>query len=149
MLLMIGRGNRSEIGYTIHTYEEANQKQQKRHDEIIESSSLQYWDINNSYRWAMSQKLLVNSFELIEEISQFNEDFIKNQNEEIYGRYFVEVGAQYLPRITRTLSKRVKLLEEEKLVTNLHDKNDRFPHIRNLKQALNHELILTKISQSD
>ena len=26
MLLMIGRGNRSEIGYTIHTYEEANQK---------------------------------------------------------------------------------------------------------------------------
>ena len=51
--------------------------------------------------------------------------------------------------MTRTLSKRVELLEEEKLVTNLHDKNDGFPHIRNLKQALNHELILTKISLSD
>ena len=42
MLLMIERGNRSEIGYAIHTYEEANQKQKKRHDKNIESSCVQY-----------------------------------------------------------------------------------------------------------
>ena len=31
----------------------------------------------------MSQKLSVNIFELIEDASQFNEDFIKNYNEEV------------------------------------------------------------------
>ena len=42
-----------------------------------EPSYLQYWNVNNLYSWAMSQKLLVNNFEWIEETSQFNEDFIK------------------------------------------------------------------------
>ena len=33
----------------------------------------------------------------------------------------------------------------EKLVTNLHDKNEYAIHIRNLKEALNHGLILKKV----
>ena len=33
----------------------------------------------------------------------------------------------------------------EKLVTNLYDKNEYVIHIRNLKQALNHGLILKKV----
>ena len=36
-------------------------------------------------------------------------------------------------------------LKVEKLVTNLHDKNEFDVHIRNLKLALNHELILKKV----
>ena len=42
-----------------------------------ESLYLQYWDANNIYGWAMSQKLPVNNFEWIKDNSQFNEDFIK------------------------------------------------------------------------
>ena len=38
-----------------------------------ESSYLKYCDVNNLYRQAMSQKLLVNNFELIEDTYQFNE----------------------------------------------------------------------------
>ena len=39
----------------------------------------------------MSQKLPVNKFERIKDISKFNEDFIKNCNEESNERYFLEV----------------------------------------------------------
>ena len=34
----------------------------KYYDKNKESSYLQYWDVNNLYRCAMSQKLLVNNF---------------------------------------------------------------------------------------
>ena len=39
----------------------------------------------------MSQKLPVNKFEWIEDTSQFNEDFIKNYNEESDEGYFLEI----------------------------------------------------------
>ena len=39
----------------------------------------------------------------------------------------------------------MKILKVEKLVTNLHDKTEYVTHIRNLKQALNHGLILKKL----
>ena len=47
----------------------------------------------------MSQKLPVNNFEWIKDTSQFNEDFIKNYNEEIDEGYFLEVDVQYLEKL--------------------------------------------------
>ena len=38
----------------------------------------------------------------------------------------------------------MKIEKAEKLVANLHDKTDYVIHIRNLKQALNHGLVLKK-----
>ena len=40
----------------------------------------------------MSQKLSVKYFELLKDTFQFNEDFIKNYNEESNLGYFLEVG---------------------------------------------------------
>ena len=62
----------------------------KNYDENKESY-LQYWDANNLYGWAMSQKLRVNNFKWIKDTSQFIEDFIKNNNEESNEGYFLEV----------------------------------------------------------
>ena len=44
----------------------------------IESSYFMYLDANNLYGWAVSQKLHVTSFKWVKNLSQFNEDFIKN-----------------------------------------------------------------------
>ena len=40
------------------------------------------------------------------------------------------------------LCKRMKIEKVQKLVANLHDKNEYVIHIRNLKQALNNVLVL-------
>ena len=67
----------------------------KDYDKNKYSSYLQYWDVNNLYGWAMSKKRPVNNFEWLETTSQFNEDFIKNYNEESHKGYFLEVDVQY------------------------------------------------------
>ena len=47
----------------------------------------------------MSQKLPVNDFKWVKDISEFNEDFIKNYNDEIHKGYFLQVQVQYLENI--------------------------------------------------
>ena len=43
------------------------------------------------------------------------------------------------------LPERMNIEKFEKLVASLHDKTEYFLHIRNLKQALNHELVLKDV----
>ena len=123
----------------------------KDYDKNKESSYLKYWDVNNLYGWAMSPKLPVNNFDGIEDTAQFNEDFIKKYHEESDEGYFLEVDVQFPEKLhelhndLQFLPERMKLKKVEKLVTNLHDKTEYVIHIRNLKQALNHELILKKV----
>ena len=115
----------------------------------IKIGNLQYCDINNLYGWAMSQKLLVNNFEWI--TFRFNEDFIKNSNEESNEGYFLEVDVQYPEKLHDLhndlpfLLERIKTEKVEKLVAKLHDKIEYVIHIRNLKQALNYGLVLKKL----
>ena len=67
----------------------------KDYDRNKESLYLQYWDENNSYGQAMLQKLVVNNFQSIVDTSQFNEDFIRNYNEESDEGHFLEVDVQH------------------------------------------------------
>ena len=109
-------------------------------------SYIRYWDVNNLYGWVTLQKLPVNNFEWIEDTSQFNEDFIKNYNEENNQEYFLEVDVQYLEKLDDLhndlpfLPERMKIEKVRKLIANFHDKTEYVTHIRNLKQALNHGL---------
>ena len=81
MLLMIEEGIRGGMCQSIHRYAKANNKYMKNYDKSIESSYLMNLDANNLYRWGMSEKLPVNGFKWINDLSRFNEDFIKNYNE--------------------------------------------------------------------
>ena len=78
----------------IYIYLKVNNKCKKDYDKIKESSYFQCWDVDNLYGWAMFQKLPINRFKWIEETSQFNEDFIKNYDEERDKGYLLEVDVQ-------------------------------------------------------
>ena len=61
----------------------------KNYNKRIESSCLTYLDANNLYRWAIYQKLPINGFKWKNDESRFNEDFIKNYNENGDEGYFL------------------------------------------------------------
>ena len=145
ILLLVVKGIRGGICQTIYQYAKANHKYMKDYDNNKEPSYLKYWNVNNLYGFAMSQKLPVNNFEWIEDTSKFNEE----NNE----RYFLEVDVQYpkiFPELYNDLSffpERMNIEKVEKLVTNLYDKNGYVIHIRNLKQALIYGLVLKKFME--
>ena len=146
---MVEKGSRGGICNAIHRYEKVNNKYMKDYDKSKESSYLKYGDVSNLYGWEMSQKRPVNKFEWMEDTSQFNEYFIKNYNEESDEGFFLEVDVQYPEKLHELynnlsfLPERMKIEKVEKLVTNLHDKNEYVIHIRNSKQALNRGLVLS------
>ena len=100
-----------------------------------------YLDANNLHGWAMSQKLHINGFEWVEELSEFDERFIKNYDENSNKRYILEVDVEY-PKNIFNLHKDVPFLAErkkidkcKKLICSIHDKENYVLYIRALKQA--------------
>ena len=89
----------------------------KNYDKNIESSYIEYLDANNLYGWAMSQKLPVKDFKWVkqEELLKFNEDFIKNYDENSNTGYFLEVDFDY-PKELFNLHKGLLFLLERKKV---------------------------------
>ena len=84
------------------------------------------------------------------DVSKFHEDFIKNYDEGSNEVYILEVDVEYLKDLHNLhshvpfLSTRMKIRKFNKLICNLYDKKEYVAHIRTLKQALNHGLILKK-----
>ena len=152
MLLMVEKGTRGGICQAIHRYSKANNTYMKNYDKNIILSYLIYSDANNLYGWAMSQKLQVNGFKWVEKsrLSRFNEIFIKNYNENSDKGYFLEVDADYpkklfdLHKDLTFLPERKKVNKVEKLICNIEDKEKYVMHIKVLKQALSHGLVLKK-----
>ena len=99
MLLMVEKGIRGGICDSIYQYAKANNKYMKDYDENKESSYIQYWDVNNFFGWAMSQKLPGNNFGSIKDTFQLNENFIKSYREES-GKGYSIILKNYINSIT-------------------------------------------------
>ena len=90
----------------------------------------------------------------LKDTSQFNKGFIKIYNGESDDEYFLEVNVQYHEKSHEFhndlpfLPERMKTENVRNFVANLHDKTEYVIHIRNLKQALNHGLILRKVHRA-
>ena len=95
-------------------------------------------------------KLPVNGFKWVENLLEFNEDFIKKYDEDSNTGYFLEVDIEYLKTFFNS-HKDLPFLPEkkvekvEKLLFSIEDKEKYVIHIRALKQALNHWIILKKV----
>ena len=124
----------------------------KDYDRKKESLYFHNQDVNNLYDWAMLQKLSVNSFQQKKDASQFIEDFIKKYGKQSNKEYFFEVDVQYTEKLHELrsdlpfVSKKIKVEKVEWLLANLLDKFQYQIHIKNLKQPLNHGLVLKKVN---
>ena len=93
-----------------------------------ESSYLKYWNVNNLYKWAMSQKLPVTNFKWVEEKFEFNEDFLKSSNDDSDELYFIEVDIQYHEHLHNLnndptfMPERIKIEKVKKFVANLRQR---------------------------
>ena len=101
----------------------------------------------------ISKKLSVNGFKWNKNVSKFDEDFIKNYYEDRNKVYILEVDVEY-PKNLLNLHSDLPFLPErketekcKKLVCNIYDKESYVVHIRALKQALNHGIILKKYAE--
>ena len=148
---MVEEGIRGEICHAIHRHAKAYNKYMKNYDINKEPSYIQYLDANNLYGWAMSQKLPVNGFKWIKDVTEIDEKFINNYDEDSDKGYILEVDVKYPRKLhdlhshSLFLSKRMKIDKCKKLVCNLRNKKKYVVHIRSLKQALNHGLKLKNV----
>ena len=148
---MIEEGIRGGICHAVHRYAKANNIYMKEYDSSKESSYTQYLDTNNLHGAAMSEKLPMNGFKCLSDISEINEKFIKSYNKNSDKGYILEVDVDYPSKFHKLhidmpfLPERMIIDKTKKLVCNLHDKKNYVVHIRVLKQALDHGLKLRKV----
>ena len=99
----------------------------KDYNKNEESSYIIYVDANNLHGWAMLQKLPVDGFEWVEDLSVIDEYFIKNYDEDSDVGYIIEEDIEY-PRDLQSLHSNLTFLTErmnvngcKNLICNLND----------------------------
>ena len=132
-------------------YAVANNKYMTNYDKNVKSSYLTYLNANNLYRWTISQKLPVIGFEWVKKLCKFDERLVKNYDENSNKGYFLEVDVEYPKNLFSLhsdlpfLPERKKIGKCNKLVCDIYGKKNCVAHVKALKQALNHGLILKKV----
>ena len=159
MLLMFEHGIGGGITQSVHKWANANNPYMVcEYDPLRLTNYLQYLDANNLYGWEMSQPLPTGEFKWVDienlkggarELKKAIDMMVRNSN---HGNgYVLEVDVKY-PRELHDhhndlpfMCERIRVNGVEKLVPNLHDKKKYVIHVKALKQALDHGLVLERI----
>ena len=129
----------------------ANNKFMKGFNQNKESSYNIFWNVSNLCAWKMLQKLPINDFGWRKELFRFNEESIqtktmKTVTKDIYLKFMLITLKNCKNNIANSyLFLKMHIDQRKKLVRNMHDNNNYVTHIRALKQALDHGLILEKL----
>ena len=159
MLLMFERGIRGGITQSVHKWAIVNNPYMAcEYDPLRPTHYLQYLDANNLYGWAMSQSLPTGEFKWVDienlkggarELKRIIDMMVRNSNRGV--GYVLEVDVKY-PRELHDhhndlpfMCEKIRVSGVEKLVPNLHDKQKHVIHVKALKQALDHGLVLERI----
>ena len=156
--LFIEKGMRGGVSCITRRYCKANNKYVKDYDKNKEHTYITYWDVNNLYRWAISQYLPYDNFEWInrDKIDEINFDLVSKDNNV---GYMLEVDLKYpsdlhdlhndyrlapeklkvtdgmLSNYCSGIAKDyvIKVGEVNKFIPNLKDKSNYIIHYRNLQ----------------
>ena len=160
MLLMFERGIRGEITQSVHRWAIANNPcMGYEYDRSKLTEYLQYLDANNLYGWAMSQPLPTGEFKFVDikNLEQRPQNLKKTINlmmkrdKDSHSGYLLEVDVNYPKELHHHhndlpfMCEKIKVNGVKKLVPNLYNKEKYIIHIKVLKQALDHGLVLKKI----
>ena len=150
MLLMFKRGIRGGITLSVHRWVAANNPYMDEYDSSKPTKYLQYLDTNNLYGWVMSQPLPTGGFRWVKCNGNPNRLVEEMAGKKDLG-YLLEVDVSY-PKELHDLHNdipfmctKIRINGVEKLIPNLYYKRKYIVHIRALKQALDHGLVLENI----
>ena len=149
MLLMFERRIRGGITQSVHRWAAANNPYMDEYDSSKPTKYLKYLDANNLYGWAMSQSLPTGGFHWVKCDGNPNTIVEKLVNKK--EGYLLEVDVSYRKELhdyhndLPFMCAKMKINNVEKLVPNLYYKCKYVIHIRALKQALDHGLVLERI----
>lgn len=110
-----------------------------------------YWDMNNLYGRAKSQKLPAYGCRQRQKSFRFDEVFLRNYNEYSDKGYIPEVDVKYSKNLWKLLSdilflpEKMKMEKCNKLVCNLCNKKSYVVHIKALPQTMSRGLELQKV----
>ena len=156
MLLMFERGIRGGITQPVHGWAAANNPYMgSEYDPSCPTKYLQYLGENNLYGWAMSQPLPTWGFHWVDLDKSKGFKYIVDELAKHKDRgYLLELDVAY-PRKLHDyhnnlpfMCGKMKINGIEKLVPNLYYKRKYIIHIKALKQAIDHGLVLEKIHRA-
>ena len=156
MLLMFERGIRDGITQSVHRWAAANNPYMgSKYDPSPPTEYLQYLDANNVYGWAMSQPLPTGGFHWVEFDESKDLKYMLNELAKREDRgYLLEVDVAYPRKLHDChndlpfMCTKIKINGVEKLVLNLYYKRKYVVHIKALKQAIDHGLVLERIHRA-
>ena len=148
ILMFIEKGIRGGVSQCCNRFSQANNKYLDSYDDSKPSTYILYLDLNNLYGWAMGSYLPYEGFQW----TDCNIDVINIPDDAEIG-YILEVDLEY-PESLHDLHKDFPFCPEHqtppnskfpKLMTTFYSKQKYVIHYRNLKQALQHGVKLTRI----